>query len=558
MALKILHLSDIHLGSGLAHGRLNPDTGLNTRLEDFVDALRRCIDRAIAEPVDLVLFGGDAFPDATPPPYVQEAFAAQFRRLATAGIATVLLVGNHDQHSQGRGGASLCIYRTLGVPGFVVGDKIATHCIETPNGPVQVVTLPWLTHATLLARPETEGLSLGEIERLLVERLQPILEAEIRRRDRNAPTILLGHLMAERASLGAERFLAVGKGFGVPLSLLVRPEFAYVALGHVHKHQNLNPSNDPPVVYPGSIERVDFSEENEEKGYVLVELDGDRAAWEFCPLETRPFRTITVDVSTIANAQQAILQAIANTDLDGAIARLHYKIRAEQLDAIDTAALQKALSPAHSYTIRPELASQLARPRVPELKASNSLDPIAALEAYLGSREDLQDLASEMIEAAQKLLAGDDPLSATAALPAATKQDGSQEDGQEGKEAEVPELPREKIPALPAATEPAMPAVEAPTPAPVASAAPAAPTPALASSDGAILAASWCDPDEEDAAARDRSQDDDCQMVIATGLPIAIAPPAASKPASRKQKSAANAKQKAANSQSERVQLRLL
>ena len=68
--IKILHLSDIHLGSGFSHGQINPETGLNTRLEDFTATLGRCIDRAIAEPVDLVLFGGDAFPDATPAPYV--------------------------------------------------------------------------------------------------------------------------------------------------------------------------------------------------------------------------------------------------------------------------------------------------------------------------------------------------------------------------------------------------------------------------------------------------------------------------------------------------------
>jgi len=80
--IKILHLSDIHMGSGFSHGRLNPKTGLNTRLEDFMGSLSLCIDRAIASPVDLVLFGGDAFPDATPPPFVHEAFASQFRRLA--------------------------------------------------------------------------------------------------------------------------------------------------------------------------------------------------------------------------------------------------------------------------------------------------------------------------------------------------------------------------------------------------------------------------------------------------------------------------------------------
>jgi len=205
--IKILHLSDIHMGSGFTHGRTNPETGLNTRLEDFVNTLSRCIDSAIALPVDLVLFGGDAFPDATPPPYVQEAFATQFRRLVDAQIPTVLLVGNHDQHSQGQGGASLCIYRTLGVPGFIVGDTIKTHRIETKSGPVQVMTLPWLTRSTLLTRPETEDLSLSEVNELLIKRLEPRLEGEIRRLDPEVPTVLLAHLMADRANLGAERFL---------------------------------------------------------------------------------------------------------------------------------------------------------------------------------------------------------------------------------------------------------------------------------------------------------------------------------------------------------------
>ncbi len=37
---KILHLSDIHMGSGFSHGRINPQTGLNTLLEDFVGVRR--------------------------------------------------------------------------------------------------------------------------------------------------------------------------------------------------------------------------------------------------------------------------------------------------------------------------------------------------------------------------------------------------------------------------------------------------------------------------------------------------------------------------------------
>jgi exonuclease SbcD len=403
--IKILHLADIHMGSGFTHGRVNPETGINTRLEDFVKTLSFCIDRAIAEPVDLVLFGGDAFPDATPPPYVHEAFASQFRRLADAKIPTVLLVGNHDQHSQGNGGASLCIYRTLVVPGFIVGDRLDTHRIATPNGDIQVITLPWLTRSTLLTRPETEGLSLGEVNQLLIERLQPVLEAEIRRLDPAIPTVLLGHLMADRANLGAERFLAVGKGFTIPVSLLIRPELDYVALGHVHKHQNLNQSNDPPVIYPGSIERVDFSEEKEDKGYVLLEIEKGKVQWEFCPLPVRPFCTIELDVSGEDDPQQAILAAIAKNKIQDAVVRLIYKLRCEQLESINTASLYQVLKEAHSYTIRPELVSQLARPRLPELGAGNTLDPLDALTAYLDNHKDLQDIdKKDLLEAARNLL----------------------------------------------------------------------------------------------------------------------------------------------------------
>lgn len=408
--IKILHLSDIHMGSGFSHGRINPTTGLNTRLEDFVNTLAQCIDRAIASPVDLVIFGGDAFPDATPPPYVQQAFASQFRRLVDANIPTVLLVGNHDQHSQGQGGASLCIYRTLGVPGFIVGDSINTHRIETRSGPVQVITLPWLTRSTLLTRPETEGLALAEVNDLLTQRLDPVLEAEVRRLDPEVPTVLLAHLMADHANLGAERFLAVGKGFTIPLSMLTRPCFDYVALGHVHRHQNLNKSNDPPVIYPGSIERVDFSEEKEDKGYVMLELARGHANWEFCPLQVRTFRTIEVDITQAADPQAALLKAIGKKAIKDAVVRLIYKLRSEQLDLIDNGAVHQSLTEAHSYTIRPELVSQLARPRLPELGVGSSLNPMEALKTYLNNREDLKDITVEMMEAAQRLLAGDQDL----------------------------------------------------------------------------------------------------------------------------------------------------
>jgi DNA repair protein SbcD/Mre11 len=409
--IKILHLSDIHLGS-TTHGQINPHTGLNTRLEDFTKALTTCIDRAIAEPADLVLFGGDAFPDATPAPLVQQLFATQFRRLADAQIPTVLLVGNHDQHSQGQGGASLAIYRSLAVPGFVVGDRLETHKLTTQAGDIQIITIPWLTRSALLTRGDADGLSMAEVGSLLIEKLKVVLEGEIRQLDSQLPTILLAHVMVDRATYGAERFLAAGKGFTVPLNLLCREEFDYVALGHVHRHQIL--FQNPLVVYPGSIERVDFGEEKEDKGYCWLEIseatNGSQkfaTKFEFCPLKTRPFRTVKVDVTEADDPQTVILDKLAKVDLTEAIARLIYVVKPEQIAQIDHQVLHQAMAKAHNYSIVPEVVSSLIRSRLPELDRGEILDPISALKAYLSGRADLKDYADDLILATHALLAED-------------------------------------------------------------------------------------------------------------------------------------------------------
>ncbi|MFS8883907.1 exonuclease subunit SbcD [Synechococcus sp. R55.3] len=400
--VRLLHLSDIHLGSGLAYGHINPATGLNTRLEDFVASLRLCIDHALNQAVDLVLFGGDAFPDATPPPLHQELFAQQFRRLADAGIPTVLLVGNHDQYGQGQGGNSLAIYRALGVSGFIVGDRLETHRIETRGGPVQVTTLPWLSRSALLAQQESLALEGEILAHQLLQRLRLALEGEIRTLQPGIPAILLAHVMVETARYGAERHLSVGRGFTVPLSLLARPAYQYVALGHVHRHQVL--CRDPLMLYPGSIERVDFGEEKEEKGCVLVEVTPTGASYEFLPLPTRTFHTIRLDLSADPpqQAQSKLLAAIAKAPVAGSILRLIYRIRPDQLDCIDERALHNALAPAFSYTIAPEVVSP-SRIRLPGLDP-NRLEPLTALEQYLANRSDLAPLHNDLLAAARQLL----------------------------------------------------------------------------------------------------------------------------------------------------------
>jgi exonuclease SbcD len=258
---------------------------------------------------------------------------------------------------------------------------------------------------------------MGEVNGLLSDRLWVALEGEIRRLDPDLPTVLLAHAMIDTASYGAERFLAVGKGFTLPMSLLSRPCFDYVALGHVHRHQVLNQS--PPVVYPGSIERVDFSEEKEDKGYVMVNLSQEKTTFEFCSLPVRPFRTIEVDLAKAKDPQSKLLKALSRDRIQDAVVRLIYQVRSDQIDQIDQTELHQILSLAHSYTIRPEVVSQLARPRLPELGLGNQLDPLEALETYLANREDLREMQADILTVARSLLAEDETLRLETLTPVA-------------------------------------------------------------------------------------------------------------------------------------------
>lgn len=407
MGMRILHLSDIHLGSGQSYGRLNPQTGLNTRVEDVYRALATAMDQALALPVDVVLFTGDAFPDATPPPVIQELLARQFLRAVAAQIPVVLLVGNHDQHKQGEGGASLSIYRALNVPGVIVGESLATYTLTTRNGPLQVVTLPWITHSMLLTKPETQGLSMDDINNLLLKRLREVLEGEIVGLDPDIPAILAAHVMVEQAVLGAERFLSPGKTFTVPLSLVAQPCFRYVALGHVHRHQVL--WTEPPVVYAGSIERVDFGEEKEAKGYVLVDIEPTETRWQFCPLPTRPMYTIQADLTQAADPQATLLAEIAKTPIADALVRVMYRIRQPQQALINVGELQKALAAAHYFTLQPEIVTDQPRQHLTQVDLSQVLDPMTVLAQYIDEIEQLQPLKNDLLLAAQALLNGTEP-----------------------------------------------------------------------------------------------------------------------------------------------------
>ena len=85
--MKILHLADLHLGVE-SYGRIDPATGLSTRLLDFLSALDQVVDYALKNKVDLVLFCGDAYKSRDPSQTQQREFAKRIKRLSESGMCS--------------------------------------------------------------------------------------------------------------------------------------------------------------------------------------------------------------------------------------------------------------------------------------------------------------------------------------------------------------------------------------------------------------------------------------------------------------------------------------
>ncbi|MFW6075843.1 MAG: metallophosphoesterase family protein [Chloroflexota bacterium] len=294
--MRLLHFADLHLGIDL-YGRIDPESGLSTRVLDFLRAFDQIVDAALEQKVDAVLFAGDAFKHRDPNPTLQREFARRIVRLRNAGIPIVLLMGNHDLPGIESRAAAAEIYHVLEIEGVHVAREIESRVIQTASGPLQVVSLPWITRSRLMTSPAFRQFSDADQRDRIVEGVRYAMHQCVADLDTDLPRVLLAHITMQGAEYGHERSIMLGNDISVDGQTLRVTEFDYVALGHIHKHQALR--SHPPVVYSGSPERVDFGEESEQKGFVIVDLeqvDGAwRASWTFHPLDVRPFLTIRID-----------------------------------------------------------------------------------------------------------------------------------------------------------------------------------------------------------------------------------------------------------------------
>lgn len=397
--MRLLHLADTHLGVE-NYGRLDAETGLPSRLLDFLAALDRAVDHAISNGMDAVLFAGDAYKTRDPNPTHQRELAKRIRRLCVAGIPCFLLVGNHDLPSSQNRAHSTEIFDTLAVEDVTVARTIGTWLLNTRSGPLQVVSLPWVTHSTLLTRDERKGCGIEQLNSMLLRKIAPVLEEQFSALDPALPAVLVGHATVEGAAFGSERAGLMGWDLVLPQSLLAHPSLQYAALGHLHRHQVVG--DHPPMVYSGSLERVDFGEEGEEKGFVEVELKaGSPAQWRFVPVPARRFVTVEVHVEE-GDPTAAVLEAIASRDLTGAIVRVI--LRGATSVRLREAEVRQALASASYVSAITQETERTNRSRLLR-DAGESLTPEKALDSYLKVMEVGEERRRVLLTYARGLLA---------------------------------------------------------------------------------------------------------------------------------------------------------
>jgi exonuclease SbcD len=344
--IKLLHMADVHIGME-NYGRLNPESGLNTRLHDFLATLDEAVDRAIAEQVDAVVVAGDVYKSRDPSPTHQREFARRVLRLTRANIEVVLVPGNHDTPMAAGRATSLDIFRALELPGVNVLRRIGVTRITTKGGPLQVVALPWIVRSAFMADDARKNLPMQELLENIGGVIDEALQEACASLDPNIPAVLVGHAHVFGARVGAERLLTLGNDPMLNASMLDLPGVGYHAMGHIHKHQAVV-TGQRAVVYAGSINRVDFSEESEPKGFVLVELQASKSEWEFVPVKARPFLTIRSEPFSDVPTDEVIKTILrAGPRIDGAIVRLQLAGTRAQLGAIDERELRRHLADAH-------------------------------------------------------------------------------------------------------------------------------------------------------------------------------------------------------------------
>lgn len=259
--MRILHTSDWHLGRSFGDFRL---------LDDQREFLQWLVELCKERQVELVAIAGDLFDRSVPPADAVALLRDTLRSFQAARIEVVAIAGNHDS------GDRLAAYDGLTeASGLLIrGGYERAAQVEVRNfsdGPLAIAAVPFLDPVLAPEGYLEPDETAGRLQRYGHEGVLRTCLDQIRASVAGQPrSLILAHaFVAGGAESTSERELSIGASSMVSASVF--DDFSYCALGHLHRPQVVD--KRPHVRYSGSPLAYSFSEREDSKEVVLVELD---------------------------------------------------------------------------------------------------------------------------------------------------------------------------------------------------------------------------------------------------------------------------------------------
>jgi exonuclease SbcD len=278
--MRILHTADEHIGE-TGYSRVDPETGLNSRGLDFLNSFKNLGHIALDKKADVLLVVGDFFTRVNPHPRHLYEVLKTLRTLTDKGLRCIFISGNHETPRIATTLNPLLFLEQIeGVhvvlkPMVVKFDDIDFVCVPGPSNFDEIKTL-----------------------------FEPMLQ-EAMQKSKSKDRVLAAHVPLAQATASSEKALEFFMGEDLDIRQIPQT-FSYVALGHVHKFQQI-PHTEVPVCYSGSSERHDFIEEGQDKFAVLVDMEGET--------QITPVKLPARELLTVVDAECAGLSAQQITGL---------------------------------------------------------------------------------------------------------------------------------------------------------------------------------------------------------------------------------------------------
>lgn len=259
--MRLLHLADLHLGFPLRED----ESKFN-----FFKSLDFVVEKAKEYKVEVVLIAGDVFHERSPNAKLQSIFSSFVRNLMVNKIPVLIITGNHEGPSFRGKNIHLDVYDNLKLPSVYVSKTSEVISINGAN----FITLPYPFKLNFIAKEENRNREESEVLNLMNRRLLDILDEKLSDIGNGNLNILVGHLPVSEGEVGFEKYINITSEIPLSIEELDRINISYFALGHLHKHQIIRSKKYGHVfVYPGSLDRLDFGDEDDEKGFYFVEVE---------------------------------------------------------------------------------------------------------------------------------------------------------------------------------------------------------------------------------------------------------------------------------------------